>query len=137
MYSSRRSNTPKIFSSISENINTSNRKAASPVTTPALIFYQPHHHSKNHPTHCRDNSRQHSRDNIQESKDQPHCENHSNLQAAYLSRTHGEEEEIIFYCTKCASLLADQGFEVTPISEMSMQNKSANGYMYPEREEEI
>ena len=42
------------------------------------------------------------------------CENHPNKKGKY-SVVSEEEEEQIFYCEKCAILLASQGFQVSKL----------------------
>ena len=48
------------------------------------------------------------------------CYNHYNIYAEYISCTTDGQE--IYYCDKCARLLVEQGFEVSPLSEEASQS---------------
>ena len=140
MLSSRKN--AHLVSPPSENYNSSNRKNSS-LATPALLFYKPHK---------LDIDRSSSRKSVRDSREVNYCENHLNTEALYFSKVEDEDEEIIYYCSKCAGLLSDQGFFVSPIPNKSrlmrnssMKNSQRNQpigkkkpvYPYPERENEI
>lgn len=56
------------------------------------------------------------------------CYNHRTTCAEYLSCTTDGQE--IYYCEKCARLLVDQGFDVTPLSEQPIQYEQ-NAQKFP------